>query len=231
MKQKIAKRLPARTVHKRPSMKRPASSSCRRPAAIPLRRPASVMKSIYNKGKKGDRQRCQIRWSMALCGCASGQQKERYTHENGKKGFTFSMLPKPALAPDGKSRGKASMKHAISTCVSKRPSLSMIPGKVHRLQMKRCASSLPRQWTIPLVGVTAPQDFIPMTLSRSLLAWNPWCVKGMVECPFNPHLRLMRQRQRMRLWTWGISMNMPSVSTLAPHSIMYWKALQLVSPV
>ena len=52
MKQKIAKRLPARTVHKRPSMKRPASSSCRRPAAIPLRRPASVMKSIYNKGKK-----------------------------------------------------------------------------------------------------------------------------------------------------------------------------------
>ena len=54
--QRVAKRLPAQTVHRRPAahlrwpaaapLRRPAAAPLRRPAAAPLRRPAAVMKSV-----------------------------------------------------------------------------------------------------------------------------------------------------------------------------------------
>lgn len=117
---KVLKRLPARTIHKRPALRRPAASSASRPAAQPLRRPASVKKSIFNKNKRGTDKdaRSGGRWLFAAV--LVGRKTERYTHENGKKKFSFAILPKPALAPDHKSRGKESMKQAILSCISQK---------------------------------------------------------------------------------------------------------------
>jgi len=119
--QRVAKRLPAQTVHRRPAahLRRPAAAPARRPAAAPLRRPAAVMKSVFNKNKVGTERdtRSQGRWLFAAV--LVGSKKTKYTHENGKKRFSFTLLPKPAFAADHKSRGTASMKIAIQSCIAK----------------------------------------------------------------------------------------------------------------
>lgn len=121
VRKKILKRLPARTIHKRPAMRRPAAVSSTAPSgARPLRRPAAAMKSVFNQGKKGTSKdtRSGGRWLFAAV--LVGHKKERYTHANGKKRFTFKLLPKPALAPSQKPRGKVSMERALAACISKK---------------------------------------------------------------------------------------------------------------
>lgn len=78
------------------------------------------MKSIFNKGKAGTGKdtRAHGRWLFAAV--LVGNKKRCYTHGNGLKRFTFTILPKPALAKDGKSRGTASMKMALTKCISKK---------------------------------------------------------------------------------------------------------------
>ena len=103
----------------------------------------------------------------------------------------------------------------------------MILGKDPQRQLKSWASNQRHQWTIPLVGVTTPQDFIPTTSNRSSLDWNPWFVSGTADCPFNPLWRLMMETQTVHRWTWEISMSTPSGSMLAPHSLTSWKGFNL----
>lgn len=49
-------------------------------------------------------------WAAVLV----GHGKEQFTHENGKKRFTFKLLPNATLAPEGKPRGITSFKNAIA---------------------------------------------------------------------------------------------------------------------
>ena len=139
-------RLPGRTVHK---FKRPAST-LHRPAAVPLHRPASVMKNIFNKNKGTPKDACSGgRWLFAAM--LVGNQEKRYTHANGKKQFSFKVLPTPALAPDKKSRGTASMKK-VQRASHQKPVSYMIRGRPPLLPLPYWASSLPYQSTTPLVG-------------------------------------------------------------------------------
>lgn len=112
---RVAKRLPARTLH-RPaaSYKRPAVAY-KRPAAA-YKRPSSVMKSVYNKGRAGTAQDQRTgRWLFAAV--LVGNKSTRYTHGNGKKRFSFHMMNLPDKAADGKPRGIKEMKKAIQKCI------------------------------------------------------------------------------------------------------------------
>ena len=105
---RIIKHLPAQTLH------RPAA--CKRPATI-YKRPSSVMKSVYNKGIAGtSKDQRTGRWLFAAV--LVGNKSVRYTHQNGKKKFTFRIMDLPKNAPDGKPRGIKAMKAAIQSCIS-----------------------------------------------------------------------------------------------------------------
>lgn len=117
---KVLERLPARALHKRPAMRRPASASSSCPAARPLLRPASVMKTVFNENKRGTDKDARSAGRWLFDAVLVGHKSEKYIHENSKKRFSVAILPKPALAPDEKSRGKASMKQAILSCISKK---------------------------------------------------------------------------------------------------------------
>ena len=121
---RIVKRLPARTLHRPAScLRRPAASSstsaCKRPAACrrQLKRPAAVMKSVFNKGIAGSSKDQRTgRWLFAAV--LVGNKSTRYTHGNGRKRFTFHIMDLPKAAPDGKPSGIKSMKKAILKCIS-----------------------------------------------------------------------------------------------------------------
>lgn len=94
VRKRIAKRLPARTI-----WKKPATSTRRR--------------NVSDRSKRGTPKdlRSGGRWLWAAVLVGNG--KKTYTHENGLKKFTFKVLPSPGMAPDGKPRGLQSMKKAI----------------------------------------------------------------------------------------------------------------------
>ena len=111
---RIVKRLPARTFHRPAScLRRPAASS----STSARKRPAAVMKSIYNKGIAGtSKDQRTGRWLFAAV--LVGNKATRYTHDNGCKRFSFHIMDLPKTAPDGKPRGIKSMKKAILKCIS-----------------------------------------------------------------------------------------------------------------
>ena len=56
------------------------------------------------------------RWLFAAV--LVGNKATRYTHDNGRKRFTFHIMYLPKTAPDGKPRGIKSTKKAILKCIS-----------------------------------------------------------------------------------------------------------------
>ena len=97
VKARVAKRLPARTIWKKPAhnfairqvrknmlKKRPASKAMKKP--------------------KGKDMRSNGRWLWAAV--TVGHGKVRYTHGNGLKRIAWRLLPHPHMAEDGKPRGE-----------------------------------------------------------------------------------------------------------------------------
>ena len=89
----IKQRLPARTIHKKPA-KNPLGKS--RKAKTDLR--------------------SDSRWVWAAV--TVGKGREVHTHANGKKRFSFEILPKPKDAPAGKPRGLQSIRTTIQKHVA-----------------------------------------------------------------------------------------------------------------
>lgn len=96
-------------------------------------------------------------------GCASylvGNKEKCFTHRNGTKRFSFQVLPKPALAKDGKSRGTATMKEALITCIS-HDAWKASRAAVRCFGLQVCSANQ----TTQLDGVIAPLASTPMILS------------------------------------------------------------------
>ena len=111
---RIVKRLPARTFHRPAShFRRPTASS----STSARKLPAAVMKPIYSKGISGT-SKGQRTGRRLFAAVLVGNNSTRYTHDNGRKRFTFHIKDLPKTAPDGKPRGIKSMKKAILKCIS-----------------------------------------------------------------------------------------------------------------
>lgn len=93
---RIAKRLPARTIWKRPAAK-------------------MAMKKAATKTGTSKDKRSNGRWLWA--GVTVGVCKKRFTHENGQKRFTFRFLPKRMEARDQKPRGLAEIRATLKAHV------------------------------------------------------------------------------------------------------------------
>ena len=123
VRKRIAKKLPARTVWKRPSgaqlrkkpaavaaTGRPSAAVAKKPAAAAMKRPAGVA------GTDLDPRRNAVWLWLAV---TVGHGNEVYTHENGKKRITWEVLPKACSAEGGKPRGLASMSAVIKKRIRK----------------------------------------------------------------------------------------------------------------
>jgi len=127
VRKKILKRLPARTIHKKPAssttsllMKKPAGTSIyKKPASSTttqlMKKPAGT--SIHKKPASSTDRRRNGRWLWAAV--TVGKGNEVYTHANKKKRFTFRFLPKSAMALEGKPKGVAEIRETLRTRIKK----------------------------------------------------------------------------------------------------------------
>lgn len=100
VRKRILKRKPARTIWRKTSGRRPATKAMKKRKTV---RPAM-------KAKAKDA-RSHGRWLWAAV--VVGKGKECWTHGNGKKRFTFLLLPPAASAPRGKPRGLDSIMQTL----------------------------------------------------------------------------------------------------------------------
>ena len=118
IKNKIFKRLPARTIHKKPAghttheplkfvLKKPAVVK-KKPSAATFKRPAGVQGTDQDPRSNG-------RWLWAAVTVGKGD--ELYTHGNGLKRFTFRFLKKKSEAAHGKPRGYEEISDTLNMCI------------------------------------------------------------------------------------------------------------------
>ena len=100
VRKRILKREPARTIWRKKSGKPPTMKS--------MKKSKTARPPMKAKAKDA---RSHGRWLWAAV--VVGKGKECWTHENGKKRFTFMLLPPAASAPRGKPRGLESIMQTL----------------------------------------------------------------------------------------------------------------------
>ena len=123
VRSKILKRLPARTLHKKPAgakryeslsaiLKKPASAIRKKPAGGVRKRPAG-------RGIQGTDMDTRSNGMWLWAAVTVGKGTELFTHGNGLKKFTFRFLPKKSDAINGKPRGYEEIRDTLESRVRK----------------------------------------------------------------------------------------------------------------
>ena len=116
IKNRIAKRLPARTIWKKETTKLLKSMKFAMKVVKAMKVKGAKFKKSMRALKKNDA-RSDGRWLWAAV--SVGRGNEKWTHENKKKKFTFKLLPNKASAPRGKPRGFESIRATLSERIAK----------------------------------------------------------------------------------------------------------------
>lgn len=109
-RKRIKTRLPARTIHHKVVQKKPAAM---KKTNVVQKKPAAMKTSKFKRGRKVNRKDKRSHALWVWIAVTVGRGKERFTHENGKKRVTFSVLPPSRAAPSKKPRGLKSISRVI----------------------------------------------------------------------------------------------------------------------